>query len=297
MSGLINVIIIFFIFSARVGAQGIIYSNDTMSLSLSSNTRNLMDVTATLHSLEFILKNNGGAGTFLIHQTSPHGVQGRLSAQTLFLNTGQMVTITVDHIRLPSLAPLNSVFSLSVKKRNPGPEESQHSAPGYRDAVRSTVILNLVAGTIQEETGRPLSSIWLSEAAACYLVDTCGLAHWLASFSAQDTGSGMFRIQMKSFQSSHDLYWWHDAFSVGTVTEVRGGVWASCCSEVVELEVEDVAGNKERRVLGRDTGPRWNIVLPIVAGVAATTVIIIIFITVCACRHRYSSINTQTQYV
>ena len=108
----------------------------------------------------------------------------------MFLSTGQMVTITVDHIRIPAMAPHNSVFSLNVKKRNPGLEESRHSGPGFRDKIRSTVILNLVAGTIQEERARPLASIWLSEAAACDLVDSCDLAHWLASFSAQDTDSG-----------------------------------------------------------------------------------------------------------
>ena len=70
-----------------------------------------------------------------------------------------MVTITVDHIRLPAMAPHNSIFSLNVKKRNPG--------PGFRDKIRSTVILNLVAGTIQEERARPLASSWLAETAAC----------------------------------------------------------------------------------------------------------------------------------
>ena len=108
----------------------------------------------------------------------------------MFLATGQMMTITVDHIRIPAMAPHNSVFSLNIKKRNPGLEESRHSGPGFRDKIRSTVILNLVAGTIQEERARPLASIWLSEAAACDLVDSCDLAHWLASFSAQDMDSG-----------------------------------------------------------------------------------------------------------
>ena len=290
--GLITVLM-FSSLSAQVRAQGIIYSNDTVSLSLSSNTRNLMDVTATLHSLEFILKNNGGAGSFLITQSSPQGVQGRLSAQEVFLATGQMMTLTVDHIRIPALAPHNSVFSLNVRKRNPSPEESRHSAPGYRDAVRSTVVLHLVAGTIQEERARPLASIWLSEAAACDLVDQCELAHWLASFSAQDTDSGMFRILMRSFRTGDDLYWWHDHFSTGSRVEVRGGVWASCCTDMVELEVEDVAGNRARLVMGRDTGPHWHIVLPIVAGVAALTIIILIFITVCVCRNKYSSVTTQ----
>ena len=83
-SGLITVFTLSFL-STKVRTQGVIYSNDTMSLSLSSNTRNLMDVTASLHSLEFILKNNGGAGSFLISQASPQGVQGRLSAQARIL--------------------------------------------------------------------------------------------------------------------------------------------------------------------------------------------------------------------
>ena len=60
-----------------------------------------------------------------------------------------------------------------------------------------------------------------------------------------------------------------------------------------ELRVEDVAGNKARLVMGRDEGPHWHIVLPIVAGVAAITVIILIFITVCVCRNKYSPVNTQ----
>ena len=292
-SGLISVLT-FSLLSAKVRSQGIIYSNDTMSLSLSSNTRNLMDVTATLHSLEFILKNNGGPGSFLISQASPQGVQGRLSAQEVFLVTGQMVTITVDHIRLPATAPPHSVFSLDVRKRNPGPEERRHSGPGFRDKIRSTVILNLVAGTIQEEGTRPLASIWLAEAAACDLVTSCDLAHWLASYSAKDGDSGLFRLQMRSFQTgSRDLYWWHEDFSVGSRSEVLGGVWASCCTEMVELEVEDVAGNKARLVMGRDEGPHWHLVLPIVAGVAAITVIILIFITVCVCRNKYSPVNTQ----
>ena len=74
---------------------------------------------------------------------------------------------------------------------------------------------------------------------------------------------------------------------------MRGGVWASCCAELVELEVEDVAGNKARLVMERDQGPHWHLVLPIVAGVAAVTVIILIFIIVCVCRNKYSSVNTQ----
>ena len=75
--------------------------------------------------------------------------------------------------------------------------------------------------------------------------------------------------------------------------EVRGGVWVSCCTELVEVEAEDVAGNKARLVMSRDMGPQWHIVLPIVAGVAALTIIILVFITVCVCRNRYSSVNTQ----
>ena len=80
---------------------------------------------------------------------------------------------------------------------------------------------------------------------------------------------------------------------MGSRMEVRGGVWVSCCTELVELETEDVAGNKARLVMSRDTGPQWHIVLPIVTGVAALTIIILVFITVCVCRNKYSSVNTQ----
>ena len=45
--------------------------------------------------------------------------------------------------------------------------------------------------------------------------------------------------------------------------------------------------------MGRDPGPHWHLVLPIVAGVAALTVIILIFIMVCVCRNKYSSVSAQ----
>ena len=65
-----------------VNGNSIIYSNDTMMLSLSSNTRNLMDITSSTHSLEWILKNSGGSpGTFHVSQYSPHGVVGQIQTQ------------------------------------------------------------------------------------------------------------------------------------------------------------------------------------------------------------------------
>ena len=65
-----------------VNGNSFIYSNDTMMLSLSSNTRNLMDITSSTHSLEWILKNSGGShGTFHVSQYSPHGVMGQIKTQ------------------------------------------------------------------------------------------------------------------------------------------------------------------------------------------------------------------------
>lgn len=67
----------------------------------------------------------------------------------------------------------------------------------------------------------------------------------------------------------------------------------SCCTDMIELEVEDVAMNKMRTTLRLDTEAHWNIILPIVVTVAIVVLIIIIAIVVCACKNGYKQVNSQ----
>ena len=83
----------------------------------------------------------------------------------------------------------------------------------------SSVLLNLVSGTIAEEKEWPLSKMFVSET-GCEAVDSCHQAHWLAQFSAQDLGSGMFSLRIRSFQERNKLYWWFDQFKVWIMQNV-----------------------------------------------------------------------------
>ena len=276
-----------------VVGSNVIYSNDTMSLTLSSSTRNLLDITSSYHSLEWILKNNGGgAGTYLVSQHSPHGVSGLIRTPSVFLYSGQFVTIKVDNIRVPSYSPNNIVYTLTVTKSDPSQDEITHASPGHRKSVSSSVLLNLVTGTFDEEKRWPLTNMWVSES-GCDHVDTCDQAHWLVMFTCQDLGSGLFSRKMRSYQQQNRLYWWHDQFRVGSRDQVSGGAWVSCCTDMVELEVEDVAMNTMRTLQGQETDINWDIVIPVIAGVVIVILIIIIGVTVCICRSKYHPVNSQ----
>ena len=67
----------------------------------------------------------------------------------------------------------------------------------------------------------------------------------------------------------------------------------SCCTDMIELEVEDVAMNKMRSVLSQDSEAHWDIILPIVITVAVLVLIIIIAIVTCACKNGYKQVNSQ----
>ena len=123
--------------------------------------------------------------------------------------------IKVDDIQIPAFPRHDIIFTLLVTKEDPSSEEREHSAPGYRDSTESSVIFNIVEGTFQEEKERPEGSLWLSES-GCDDVEFCQQAYWLAQYTARDLSSGMFRVEVKSFQGSSpsQLYWWHSQFKV-----------------------------------------------------------------------------------
>ena len=92
------------------------------------------------------------------------------------------------------------------------------------------------------------------------------------------------------------LFWWHDQFRVGTQHRVNGGAWVSCCTTVIELEVEDVAGNIIRTVKDqRDNwhGDNWHIIIPVVITIGIIFLIIIIVVSVCVCRRRYNQLSSE----
>jgi len=294
-NNLVSTITLLLSFSIKVesSSSNVVYSNDTMSLTLSSSTRNLMDITSSSHTLQWNLKNTGKhPGTFLISQHSPHGVMGLLRIQTVHLFPDDMVTIKVENIRIPTYSPKNVVFSLIVKKSDPSQEEIENSSPGYRDSISSSVILNLVPGTFSEEKQWPMSHMWISES-GCDHVDSCQMAHWLVQFSSQDQGSGIFNIGIKSYQSNNEIYWWHNQFRVGTHNKVEGGAWVSCCTDIVVLEVEDVAMNKIRTLVNHDGDIDWTIIIPVVTSVSVIIIIILIGVIVCICKTKYSPVNSQ----
>ena len=197
LNNILKISLLLSVTSVRVGAS-ILYSNDTMSLTLSSNTRNLLSSLSSSHSLEWILSNTGGSpGTFLLTQHSPHGVKGRILTPTVSLSSGQFASVRVDNIIVPAFSPTNSVFTLIVNKVDASQREKERLAPGYIDTVSSSVILNLVPGPVEEEREWPVAVMWV-EQDACSHVTTCHDAHWMVEFHVQDTGSGLFRVGLQS---------------------------------------------------------------------------------------------------
>merc|ERR1712012_677191 len=116
-----------------VSGSYIIYSNDTISLSLSSNTRNLVSSISSSHSLEWIIKNSGGSpGNFIVSQYSPHDIRGDIITESIFLASGQFATLKLDNIRIPAYSPQNSVITitLTVNKIDASSDEQSETAPG-----------------------------------------------------------------------------------------------------------------------------------------------------------------------
>ena len=168
------------------------------------------------HSLEWILKNNGRPGTFTLSQKSSYGVVGRILTPSVFLHSGNFVRIKVEDIKIPVYPSSDISFTLLVNKEDPSSEEKEHSAPGFRDSTQSSVIFNVVEGTFQEEKDSPVGNVWVSES-GCGHVEFCQEAYWLAQFTARDLSSGMFRVEIKTFQDNSQLYWWHSQFQVNNL--------------------------------------------------------------------------------
>ena len=188
------------------------------------------------HSLEWILKNNGSPGTFTVSQKSSYGVVGRIQNPSVFLHSGNFARIKVEDIKIPAYPSSDIIFTLLVTKEDPSSEEKEHSAPGYRDSTQSSVIFNVVEGTFQEEKDGPLGNIWVSES-GCDQVQLCQQAYWLAQFTALDHNSGMFRVEIKSFQDASELYWWHSQFQVNIVPTTTSILSLHLLSR---LELEDM---------------------------------------------------------
>ena len=290
-----------FLKALLVSGSYIIYSNDTISLSLSSNTRNLVSSISSSHSLEWIIKNSGGSpGNFIVSQHSPHDIRGDIITESIFLASGQFATLKLDNIRIPAYSPQNSVITLTVNKIDASSDEQSEAAPGYRASVSSSVMLNLVSGTIQEETELPLVHTWVEQetGSACSYVTTCHEAHWLTEFSVHDTQSGLFSLRFRSLQDedSRDkssVFWWHDQFMVGGQEMVHGGAWVSCCVDHVVVEVEDVARNIIRAVQSQQDSDHWNIIIPVVITISIIIFIIICVISVCVYKNQYRKLSSH----
>ena len=70
--------------------QSPVYSNASLSLSLSSESRSLVGAEASTHGLHFLLKNRGAPRLLEISQA---GLEGRLETREVFLLTGQFTTL------------------------------------------------------------------------------------------------------------------------------------------------------------------------------------------------------------
>jgi len=285
-----------------ISSSNIIYSNDTLSLSLSSNTRNLVGSQSSRHSLEFLLKNSGSSGHFLIGQQSPHGVVGRLVTESVLLQNGQFVTLKVDDIFLPEANLHNPEFTLQVQKKEYvgsdlgdwryefEDQELEDQPPGYKTAISSTVVFNVVDRPQVGERELPLANIWKTDD-VCPEVEQCQNAHWKVDFSARDLGSGMFYIKLKYSDEPYKPFWWYHDFKVGSKREISGSAWISCCTEKVELEIEDVAMNKVAVVAEKDSSLRWGVIVPVVVCVAIVIAVLIIIVGVCVCKKKYSTVS------
>lgn len=83
------------------------------------------------------------------------------------------------------------------------------------------------------------------------------------------------------------------SWKIGSKENLNGGAWVSCCTEMIELELEDVAMNKLRLVVGQSDGLQWKIVAPVVIVIGSTVILLVTSVTVCTCRRRYGRVNTQ----
>ena len=213
----------------------------------------------------------------MVSQESRDGVVGRIVTHSVPLQNGQFVTLKVDDIIIPESKIENVEFSLIVEKRDLigsdqedwrnqygetgygfDSERQNYVPPGQRTSISSTVVFNIVEGPHTQEKDLPLANMWITEN-ACPYVDQCTDAHWMVEFSAKDLGSGMFKIRIRSSDDHHKPFWWHDSFKVGGKGQVKGAAWVSCCSQSVELEIEDVAKNKIVVFTEEDSGTRWEI--------------------------------------
>jgi len=281
----------------------LLYSNDTLTLSLSSNTRNLHLTTSSSTRLEFLLKNNGHSGYFSARQHSTDGVVGQVGSNPFLLQSGQFITIKVEELLLTGEEKDNVEFSLEVESRDyleSGEEDDeenvktdstayQYFAPGMKTSVTTTVVLNTVEEIESDDTDIPLANITTPEN-VCGYVDLCTEAHWMVEFSAQDPGSGMFSLKMKS-SDDKKLFWWYKSFKVGGKDQVEGGAWVSCCSDSVLLEVEDVAMNKVVFVTKNESGTKWEVVIPVAVGLVVGIIILSVIGVCCFCRKKYSSVS------
>merc|ERR1711892_33595 len=314
-TSMIIFLVCFFQISIVLSSSDFIYSNDTLSLTLSSNTRNLIGAQSSRHSLEFLLKNTGSSAQFVVSQESRHGVVGKLVTESILLQNGQFVTLKVDDIIIPNGKSSNLEFTLQVDKRDydgsdmenwryefqneePGLERqktqtSEYVPPGNKSSVSCSVIFNVEEGPRAQEKDLPLANVWKTED-VCSEVEQCTDAHWMVNFSAEDLGSGMFSVKLKSSDDHYKAFWWHGSFKIGSKKQVKGAAWISCCTKMVEVEIEDVAMNKLVVSADKDDRLRWEIIVPVVVGVAAVIAVLIIIVGVCVCRRKYSALSQTT---
>ena len=66
----------------------------------------------------------------------------------------------------------------------------------------------------------------------------------------------------------------------------------SCCLDMIEMSLEDVAMNKLRLILNQQEGLDWRVIAPIIL-IAIVVLIFLVSLVVCTYKGRYSQINQQ----
>ena len=73
---------------------------------------------------------------------------------------------------------------------------------------------------------------------------------------------------------------------------MTGGAWVSCCLDMIEMSLEDVASNKLRLTLNQQEGLDWRVIAPIII-IASVVLIFLVSLVVCTYKGRYSHVNQQ----
>jgi len=126
----------------------------------------------------------------------------------------------------------------------------------------------------------------------------CENEWWWAKFRVQDEDSGLQSIRVSPTGKdtyTHQVYFRHINFPIGTTTEREVYAAASCCIEGMRLTVTDVAGETAERYAvfdGTGSGGLSNTTIYAIIGACVGVVlIIIIVVVVVVCKNKYSEVS------